>query len=190
MQRRTLLAGIGSIAAGGAAVIGTGAFTQVSANRDVTVSVADDSDSRLAIRRARKSDGSLHANAAEYVVEEGDGTLALDLSNLNQDGTTIIDALLDFKNLGTQPINVGEVDPSGHPGSFYAEGQFGDGQGDSFDVDDWDNSGQVVSTGIGAGETLQNVGYFISNPEDSGITKSGTTFEVTFQATRVGGDRV
>jgi hypothetical protein len=50
MQRRKFIAGIGSLAAGGAAAMGTGAFTTArTGNRGVSVTTEDDSDSFLAI---------------------------------------------------------------------------------------------------------------------------------------------
>lgn len=42
MQRRNLLIGMGSIAAGSAATLGTGAFTEVTAERQVNVNVVND----------------------------------------------------------------------------------------------------------------------------------------------------
>jgi hypothetical protein len=174
--------------------MGTGAFTQVSANRDMSLKISGDAGALLGISKAQVN-GSTSKNAQDYVRFEDDGTIALDFTGtdqggqgLNQDATTIFDALLDFTNQGTQPINVGEADPDSYPGSFFAEGGFGDDKGDSFDVDDFQNSGQVVSTNIQPGDTLENVGYVISNPEEE--FSGNSTFEVTFQATRVGGDRV
>jgi hypothetical protein len=37
VKRRKVLIGLGSLAAGSAATVGTGAFTSVSANRDISV---------------------------------------------------------------------------------------------------------------------------------------------------------
>jgi hypothetical protein len=190
---------MGSLAAGGAATIGTGAFTNVSANRDMEIGITGDASSLLSITPAEKPNGDLHANADDYVVIEADGTVSLDFtgsenggSGLNKDATTIIDALLDFTNQGTQPINIGEVSQGGRPGSFYAEGDLTDGDGDSFDVDDFPENGDNlnISGDIGPGETLQNIGFVVTDPETVFNGNGSQTFTVTFEATRVGGDRV
>jgi hypothetical protein len=48
MQRRKFLIGAGSLAAGGAAVMGTGAFSQASVNeRDFEGTVTNDNSARL-----------------------------------------------------------------------------------------------------------------------------------------------
>lgn len=49
MKRRTALLGLGLTAAGVSTVFGTGAFSVVTANRTVTVSVADDSNAFLGL---------------------------------------------------------------------------------------------------------------------------------------------
>jgi hypothetical protein len=110
MQRRKLLAAMGSIAAGGAATIGTGAFTSVSANRGVSVTVADDSDALLTFTTAGSGPNSQYA--------ETDGkTLSIDItgdndniagggSGINQDATTIIRDIFDIRNKGTQAVFV------------------------------------------------------------------------------------
>jgi len=100
---------MGSLAAGGAATIGTGAFTSVEANRDVAVEVADDSDAFLSIE---PTDGSND----DYTVINGDGTIGIDLTNsnptgpagsgVNGDATTNIQEIFTVRNQGTQPVLV------------------------------------------------------------------------------------
>jgi len=192
MQRRKFIAGLGSLAAAGAAGIGTGAFTSVSASRDVTINTVGDASAFLKIEPEDTP------NAQEYVFTEGDGTIALDFTNttkaesnqtlgsgLNKDAKTIFDNLLKFTNQGTQEILVGvenegdAASGSGHPGSFYAENSQGDtSDNSSFDVDDWSEDAMT----IGVGETITNVGYSISDPEDF----TNTSFTVTFRAERSG----
>jgi hypothetical protein len=75
MQRRNLLIGIGSIAAGSAATLGTGAFTTVSAERTTQVNVAADSSGYVGIS----------ANGP-YASGTGDGQLELDFSSSNSQG--------------------------------------------------------------------------------------------------------
>ncbi len=75
MQRRNLLIGMGSIAAGSAATLGTGAFTTVSAERTTQVNVAADSSGYVGIS----------ANGP-YASGTGDGQLELDFSSSNSQG--------------------------------------------------------------------------------------------------------
>jgi hypothetical protein len=71
MNRRKFLAALGTAAAGGSAVLGTGAFTSVSAGRSVSVSVADDANALLALRD--ETDG-------EIVRQNGLGQLVIDFA--------------------------------------------------------------------------------------------------------------
>jgi len=190
-NRRKFLIGMGSLAAGSAAAVGSGAFTSVEANRDVEIGVTGDASAFLQIEPAKEGE-SLTPNAEEYVHTEGDGTVYLDFTNtdettgngggqgsgLNKDATTIFDNLLDFTNQGTQEIMVGAVGDANRPGSFYAENDQGDGAGSSFDVDDWPET----ATTIGVGETVENVGFWVKNPDEF----ESTSLTVTFRAERSG----
>lgn len=112
MKRRNVLAALGALSAGGAVVAGTGAFTSVSANRDVTVQVADDASAFLRI------DDTGNASS-EYVTENG-GEFGIDLTSsnptdaggqgVNANATTVIADLFEIQNQGTQEIEV-EVTP-------------------------------------------------------------------------------
>ncbi|MFC7177141.1 hypothetical protein [Halosegnis marinus] len=109
MQRRKFLIGAGSLAAGAAAATGTGAFTSVSANRTVSVNVADDADALLAL------EGAGEGNDA-YLTEDGTGgelALALDSSNnaidgtgVNEEAVTVINDLFTVQNQGTQSVAI------------------------------------------------------------------------------------
>ena len=69
MNRRNFVIGLGALSAGGAATIGTGAFSSVTASRDISVEVADDSEAYLTLQ-----------SESEYAEENGDGVLELDFS--------------------------------------------------------------------------------------------------------------
>jgi hypothetical protein len=71
MERRKFLIGLGSLAAGGAATVGTGAFTTASAERTMEVSVAPDSSAYLEIQ----------ALDDRYASGTGDGQLELDFGS-------------------------------------------------------------------------------------------------------------
>ncbi|MDB2283235.1 hypothetical protein PM030_15290 [Halorubrum ezzemoulense] len=112
MNRRQVLATMGALGGGGAVVTGTGAFTSVEANRDVSVQVADDTDALL--RMAAAGEGN-----DEYVTTNG-GELGINLTSsnptdaggqgVNANATTVIADLFEIQNQGTQEIDV-EVTP-------------------------------------------------------------------------------
>ena len=108
MERRKFTIGLGALATGSAAAVGSGAFTSVTADRDLTVEVADDSDAYL---RLESMEGP---NANEYV-NEGDGILSIDIGaidgddggdGVNQNATTVIRDLFSIQNQGTQEVVV------------------------------------------------------------------------------------
>jgi hypothetical protein len=105
MRRRTLLVGLGSVA-GAAGAVGSGAFTSVSARRDVEVRVADDADALLRLVPADGPNGRAFADS-------DDGVLALDLSSTDAGGEGVgVDSVYDFddvfeiENRGTQTVSV------------------------------------------------------------------------------------
>ena len=105
MQRRKFLIGAGALASGSAAAIGTGAFTSVEADRDVTVEVADDADAFLALSESGEPND-------EYFVEE-DGEAGIDLgeneegaTGVNLDSQTKVFNIMEVQNQGTQDVLV------------------------------------------------------------------------------------
>lgn len=113
MKRRTLILGAGVAAAGSA--VGTGAFTSVTAGRDVAVDVADDSDAFLQLQGATDNDGAELPNG-QYVRETG-GTLEIDFTGDNSDiagsgegfnprANTGISRVFEVRNQGTQEVEL------------------------------------------------------------------------------------
>jgi hypothetical protein len=102
MKRRKFLVGMGSLAAGGGAAMGTGAFTSVSANRSVTVQVASDRNAYLALSQITNSE-----NSQQYTTTASDGQLNLFTSQNVQGegfntGITWVDDLFQITNQSTQ----------------------------------------------------------------------------------------
>lgn len=108
MNRRQLLALIGSLSAGTAVVNGTGAFTSVEAERDVSVEVASDANAYLAL-------SATGPNAPYTTVE--DGQLGIDLTadntsdisggqGVNAEAITVFEDLFEIRNQGTQEATV------------------------------------------------------------------------------------
>lgn len=99
MNRRQAIVGLGGLVAGGGAVVGTGAFSQVEAQRGVTVETTGDAGANLGITPA--SEGS------EYVNAPSDGVVEIDFNDVNQNAITSVDRLLKITNNGNQSIAVG-----------------------------------------------------------------------------------
>jgi len=126
MQRRKFVVGLGSLAAGGAAAMGTGAFTTVTATRNIDVAVANDSNAYLGLS------GYNGANS-DYVTDDGSaGTLSIDLDpsqsvtgggeGVNPNALTEIDFVFEIANQGTQEVDVTLAKSGANSGliEFYA----------------------------------------------------------------------
>ena len=195
---------MGSLAAGGAATIGTGAFTSVEADRDISVEVAGDQSALLAFKKATTEpdgSGSVTPNAQDYVTLQSGGQLALDFtesdngaSGLNDNASSKFSNLFDIVNQGTQEVEV-FVSPD-QPGgiAFFAEGPDTNvGQNtsnpDNPNFPDPDNDGdQDQGAGfsdndpviLGVGERVENISLRIKTPED--LPSSGNTIQMTIVA--------
>ncbi|WP_423995677.1 DUF1102 domain-containing protein [Halorubrum trapanicum] len=108
MQRRKFVFGSGAALASGSALIGSGAFTSVSAERDITVNVSDDSSALLEL------DPDSLDNSA-YAIES-DGSTGIDISksasgDFSGEGVspfalTEIEEVIEVTNQGTQEVAV------------------------------------------------------------------------------------
>lgn len=127
---------MGALASGAAAMVGTGAFTSVTAGRDIDVAVADDASAYLRLK----------GTDSHYVTDDGDGgTLALDLSGdnatpsggsgVNPNAVTEFGSLFEIANQGTQAVTV-EVTKSGqHPSAVTFEDGNGNTLADGIELD-------------------------------------------------------
>ncbi|WP_138006677.1 hypothetical protein [Halalkalirubrum salinum] len=111
MERRKFVIGLGALAAGSSAAVGTGAFTSASTgDRSVDVNVANDSAGFTALVPGEKN--------GEYA-EETDGTLELNFNGdadtpgyLDNDGEGVNeDSVYTFDDVFViRPVNVGSAD--------------------------------------------------------------------------------
>lgn len=140
MKRRGLLAGVGALAAGGSAAIGTGAFTRVTATRSVSVNVADEDQAYLALDELDGTEFQNATFASQGTVNEisldfndengtGDGSDGVGLNSVYE-----FDNVFQIKNQGTQSVEVeitslsdDDFDPtvSGVTLDFYSGSQAG-----------------------------------------------------------------
>jgi hypothetical protein len=122
-NRRKFLIGVGSLAAGSAAAMGTGAFTSVTADRSVEVAVTGDANAYLALEPVTGAPNNA------YVKTSSDGKVSFDLGQTgssgsgfgdvpgdgyNNDAVARIDNLLEVTNQGTRAVwfhvDVGKLD--------------------------------------------------------------------------------
>ncbi|WP_293031186.1 DUF1102 domain-containing protein [Natronococcus sp.] len=118
MKRRRLLAALGATAAGSSAILSSGAFSSVEADRDMNIQVAEDANAYLGL-----SECSLGDPNVEYLsVDENTGVISIDLSpsnptdaggeGVNAEATTLFDNVFQAVNQGTQDIDFWiEIDP-------------------------------------------------------------------------------
>src|SRR6056297_1641426 len=83
LDRRSILKGLGGASLAGSAVFGSGALTQISSARTVSVSVTNDSTSTLSLSPGDAADGI-------GGIEESDGQLSLTFNNANADSQLIV----------------------------------------------------------------------------------------------------
>lgn len=93
MNRRRFIATAGAMVTSTGALLGTGAFSTVSAERSFSVSTADDDSALLAIE---VGDGT---EASEIVDNSStNGTVTVSLENINRDAFTAFDGLIKITN--------------------------------------------------------------------------------------------
>ena len=91
LTRRNALIGLGTAAAGAGVIGGTGAFTSVDADRDLTIESTNDSDANVEII---VDPDDKHDSLSDGGDGTGDGVVQLDFTDLNQNAvTTYADAL-------------------------------------------------------------------------------------------------
>jgi hypothetical protein len=115
-KRRKFLLGMGSLAAGGAAALGTGAFSSVEADRTLTAETAPDADAYLGMAAPGELENDEFATVEGYPEGElelrFDGSGGTEGSGLNTDAVSQFDEVFRITNQGTQPVDVW-VDDSG-----------------------------------------------------------------------------
>ncbi|SER20414.1 Protein of unknown function [Natrinema salaciae] len=138
-----------------AAAVGSGAFSSVTATRDVDVDVADDASAYLRL------EGTGGANS-DYVTDDGNGgTLTIDLSpsnggvtgggeGVNPDAITRIDDLFVVENQGTQAVDVALSKSGANAGTveFYPDSR-------AYSGDPLSNSAVTLAAGSSATISLE-----------------------------------
>jgi hypothetical protein len=112
MQRRKYLAALGSLAAGGAAIGGTGAFSSAAAGRTTSVETAGDASAYLSIAEGPNTNvaGDVFINNGNQIKLAFDGQNT-GATGLNEDATTSFTNVVTVQNQGTTNVEFG-VDAS------------------------------------------------------------------------------
>lgn len=110
LNRRNALIGLGAIATGGGALFGSGAFSQVEADRTMTVSLSDDSTAELTLN-------GTSTYATTETGTNGSNILRLEFNNLNDDAVSTFDGVFEITNNDSdgndhsvQVVSSGEID--------------------------------------------------------------------------------
>jgi len=112
MERRKFVIGLGALAAGGTAAVGSGAFSSVNAERSVSVETTEDSEANLAFFANEEFEG----DDEEYVQEGDNGTIELTFESVNRDAETVFEDLFVVQNNGTQDVQLRVANDPGEPG--------------------------------------------------------------------------
>ena len=176
MNRRQFLATTGLGAIGTSAVLGSGAFSSIAADRHASIAIASDPDAYLRLSPLDTP------NSDNYATIDGNGHLAIDIGEnpnggqgVNSNSITVFDGLFEICNQGTaaasvhvEPYENEHVDIYHHDGDIYqqdGDGYHHDGdhqegaaehqEGDGFHYDSADRPSLVgaenaITLGVGA----------------------------------------
>lgn len=118
MKRRQFVLGLGTVAASGAAIVGSGAFTSVEADRTISVETAQDSDAFLKLDTPGKAERSSSGDLVEFEFPSLAEQVKDDVNPQNPQGLGSdsvyrfasdvegSNGLLRITNGGTQPVDV------------------------------------------------------------------------------------
>lgn len=152
MQRRKFIVGVGSLAAGSAAAVGTGAFSNFQGDRDATFSIAADNNAFLGLSAPN---GPLENG--EHASIQANNELAIHFNSssstggngLNPDAETWFDEVFRVTNQGTQPIDLMvDDDDLAHSEDivFYVDGSYlpdsGYDEGDLYAIEGYPGSAE------------------------------------------------
>ena len=109
MERRKFVLGVGALAAGGAAAVGSGAFTNVEADRSFGVTTATDSGAFLGIAPTSDANGVYafeYGDDVEIYLEDADNLNGNMGSGVNVQAVTQIDKVFKITNQGSQDYDI------------------------------------------------------------------------------------
>jgi hypothetical protein len=198
IERRKFLIGAGDTAIGASALVGSGAFTSVDANRSLNVTTEDDANALLELEAMDTPNGNTY-------VDDSNGAISIDISDdqadgVNDDALTVVRDLFRVTNNGSQSVYVwAEGLPEGirmfhaadegfqNPGTGAGENQGAFSDSSNLDPDDPANDSDgspEAAPRLGSGQTLDNIGLLVDtqdsevNLEDDIVIKAVAESEV------------
>lgn len=177
MERRKFLLGAGSTALGASALVGSGAFSSVDADRGMTVEVVHDDNAYLRL-----------VDSSAYSQYDGAGHLELDFGNngrgsgLNDEADSEFVDVFRIQNQGTKEvktwIDLSEINDqmsSGYVTAWVSQENCTNGSGLDQDTSgDWDNSPEGIGIRLDPGEWVAVAIQFVNVDESVPETISGT----------------
>lgn len=190
-NRRNLLIGVGTVAVGAGAIGSTGAFTQVEAERSVSVQTAGDDSALIGLVPGDEN--------PQYVDDSGD-TIALEFDQLNLNATTKADDVFKIVNNSDQKVEIDvDIDDNGLPSNLevsvasglngFAQVQEGDPSSGSnyalvrFDLEH-DKEGNATAASLGSGEEV-SVGVVFKDRDQTLDVSEVFKFELEIIADKV-----
>jgi hypothetical protein len=194
-SRRSVLIGLGGLVAGGGALIGTGAFTTVEAQRTVNVSTTGDGSAFLGLAAARDNGGFVDDSGDTVIIDldGGDAADNADGTGINQRAETTFRNLVTVTNNGTQSITSlsltmdvsDDDDDVVEADTFEFTVSPSDGNGNQDTVSNGSNilTGNNVSSSLSSGSSI-NFGMIIDliDGGDSQNLPSSATYTLTVRA--------
>ncbi|SDK20414.1 hypothetical protein SAMN05216226_1433 [Halovenus aranensis] len=138
MKRRNFLAGVAGTAIGGSALLGSGAFSRVESQRQVSIQVANDANAYLGLKLLDTP------NSNNYVDYDEDGHLFINIADqaegggqgVNSDSFTYFDGMFELCNQGKAEADISYELPSAPADRAY---------GDDYTAPDSEYDEQVVT---------------------------------------------
>lgn len=181
MKRRHFLLGAGTAAAAGAAVFGTGAFSRIESQRQVTIQVATDENAYLRLAPIEGSE-----NSQNYASIDSHGHLEIEIADsgsggegVNSNSLTFFDDLFEVCNQGKEDaavyIDADDLDTGDAEVLFYtgtASGSRGDEGIGSITDAEW--VADFAPAEIELGGECVNVGLLVDTGAGSAYTDAET----------------
>ncbi len=109
MQRRQFIAGVGSVAVGGATLVASGAYTRVDAHRRVDIEVEDDTEAFVGLTECPDSPNSAYTEVRDdqlTLLLNGDSVTDPDSRGVNSDSRSYFDRSFQVCNNETEALCV------------------------------------------------------------------------------------
>lgn len=177
MNRRQFVVGIGALAGGGGALVGSGAFTSVDADRTAAVAVAEEDEAYLTITPSPNTAngafaGQTPSNNGEVINLDFNEEIPTNANpvggkGVGQSSVYEFDDVFRIQNQGTQAVYVNITNVTTHGGHTTVRFYVRDGSGNRQFVTPGTNDLEAT---VG---TEYNIGVYIDTAEESNYSTSG-----------------